>query len=198
MHGRSPSLSSTAEKCLVNLVGLWPHLNSRGNKAKQQSGQKTEVASLGFIKYHGIHPCVWFYPTQIPASEFASCCQTLCVSIWCFWFNKLINSNMRVLITGAAGFIGQLVAKQLLNDDNGSYTVILTDVVEPPVPEGVKFPDNATSVKTDLLDGSDAVVDRHLNAVFVFHGIMSAGAEADFELGRYRRLALANPLPGFA
>ncbi|OAQ68925.1 nucleoside-diphosphate-sugar epimerase [Pochonia chlamydosporia 170] len=90
---------------------------------------------------------------------------------------------MRVLITGAAGFIGQLVAKTLLNDDNGSYTVILTDIVEPPIPQGVKFPNNATSVKTDLLTGSNAVVDKDIDAVFVFHGIMSAGAEADFELG---------------
>lgn len=90
---------------------------------------------------------------------------------------------MRVLITGGAGFIGQLVAKTLLNDDKGSYKVTLTDIVEPPIPKGVKFSENATSIKTDLLTGSDAVVDNDLDAVFVFHGIMSAGAEADFELG---------------
>lgn len=90
---------------------------------------------------------------------------------------------MRVLITGGAGFIGQLVAKTLLNDDKGSYTVILTDIVEPPVPKGVKFPDNAKSIRTDLLTGSDEVVGNDLDAVFIFHGIMSAGAEADFELG---------------
>lgn len=101
---------------------------------------------------------------------------------------------MRVLITGAAGFIGQLVAKTLLNDDNGSYTVILTDIVEPPIPQGVKFPNNAKSVKTDLLTGSDAVVDKDIDAVFVFHGIMSAGAEADFELGTPRCYSLT-PTP---
>ncbi|KAK2594238.1 hypothetical protein QQS21_008017 [Conoideocrella luteorostrata] len=90
---------------------------------------------------------------------------------------------MRVLITGAAGFIGQLVAQTLLNDEQGSHTLILTDIIEPPIPKGVRFPQNAKSIKTDLLTGSDAVVDKDLDAAYVFHGIMSAGAEADFELG---------------
>ncbi|GAB0137241.1 hypothetical protein EsDP_00005516 [Epichloe bromicola] len=90
---------------------------------------------------------------------------------------------MHVLITGAAGFIGQLVAKTLLNDEEGSYKLTLTDIIEAPIPEGVKFPDRAKSIKTDLLTGSQAVMDKDLDAAFVFHGIMSAGAEADFELG---------------
>lgn len=90
---------------------------------------------------------------------------------------------MRVLITGAAGFIGQLVAETLLNDDKGTYTVILTDIVEPPIPKDVKWADNAKAIKADLLLASDLVVDDKLDAVFVFHGIMSAGSEADFELG---------------
>ena len=90
---------------------------------------------------------------------------------------------MRILITGAAGFIGQLVAKTLLNDENGSHTVILTDIVKPPIPKGVRYRGHGTSIQTDLLTGSEAVVEQDLDAVFVFHGIMSAGSEADFELG---------------
>ncbi|KAH8809339.1 hypothetical protein F5884DRAFT_795363 [Xylogone sp. PMI_703] len=88
---------------------------------------------------------------------------------------------MRVLITGAAGFIGQLLAGDLLND--ASFTVILADIVNPPIPKGVKYPHNATSVKVDLYNDAHTIVDRSLDAVFAFHGIMSAGSESDFELG---------------
>ncbi|OJJ44293.1 hypothetical protein ASPZODRAFT_144865 [Penicilliopsis zonata CBS 506.65] len=88
---------------------------------------------------------------------------------------------MKILITGAAGFIGQLLAKELLND--ASHQVVLTDIHEPGVPEGVKYPQNATAIQADLLTGADTVVDASLDAVYAFHGIMSSGSEADFELG---------------
>ncbi len=88
---------------------------------------------------------------------------------------------MHILITGAAGFIGQLLAKELLN--NPSYTIILTDINEPPVPAGVKYPQNARTVTADLLKGADAVVEKSLDAVYAFHGIMSSGSEANFDLG---------------
>ncbi|KAL4810024.1 hypothetical protein BDV18DRAFT_130136 [Aspergillus unguis] len=88
---------------------------------------------------------------------------------------------MRVLITGAAGFIGQLLAKELLDDP--SYTLVLTDINEPPIPAGVKYPQNARTVTADLLKGADAVVDKDLDAVYAFHGIMSSGSEANFDLG---------------
>ena len=90
---------------------------------------------------------------------------------------------MKLLITGAAGFIGQLMAKELLNDPEGKYTLVLTDIVEPPVPKGVKHPQNAQSIKADLLADYDKVVSKDLDAAYVFHGIMSSGSEADFELG---------------
>lgn len=90
---------------------------------------------------------------------------------------------MHILITGAAGFIGQLVAKELLNDP--SHTVVLADVVEPPIPAGAAYPQNAKSVKVDLVDSASSVVSPDLNAAFVFHGIMSAGSEANFDLGMH-------------
>lgn len=90
---------------------------------------------------------------------------------------------MKVLITGAAGFIGQLLAKTLLNDEEGKYHVVLTDIIEPPVPKGTKWPQQAKSIKADLLTASESVVDKGLDAAFLFHGIMSSGSEADFELG---------------
>ncbi|KAJ6152638.1 hypothetical protein N7497_006957 [Penicillium chrysogenum] len=88
---------------------------------------------------------------------------------------------MHVLITGAAGFIGQLLAKELLNDPD--YRVTLTDIHQPPIPAGVRYPQSATAVKADLLTGARDVVDPSLDAVYAFHGIMSSGSEANFDLG---------------
>ncbi|KAJ9239220.1 hypothetical protein DTO169E5_4510 [Paecilomyces variotii] len=88
---------------------------------------------------------------------------------------------MHILITGAAGFIGQLLARELLNGE--SYKVTLTDINEPPIPKGVKYPQNARIIKADLLSGADTVVDKSLDAVYAFHGIMSSGSEANFDLG---------------
>ena len=88
---------------------------------------------------------------------------------------------MHILITGAAGFIGQLVAKALLDDPK--YTVLLTDIIEPPIPPSAKHPENAKCVKADLQKEAKSIVSKDLDAAFVFHGIMSAGSEANFELG---------------
>lgn len=88
---------------------------------------------------------------------------------------------MRILITGAAGFIGQIVSKALLDDD--SNHLVLTDIIKPPIPTGCKNPQNAKSIQADLYEASDKVVDKDLNAALLFHGIMSSGAEANLELG---------------
>lgn len=88
---------------------------------------------------------------------------------------------MRVLITGAAGFIGQIVAKKLLEDE--SHELILADIVEPSVPQGSKYPDHAKTIKADLVEDSSSVVHKDLDAALLFHGIMSTAAEENFELG---------------
>jgi len=88
---------------------------------------------------------------------------------------------MHILITGGAGFVGQLVAAEILNDP--SHIVTLADVVEPKIPKGVRFPENAKTVKADLCTDAGAVVTNDIDAAFVFHGIMSSGAEANHELG---------------
>ncbi|KAL9114431.1 MAG: hypothetical protein Q9227_001512 [Pyrenula ochraceoflavens] len=88
---------------------------------------------------------------------------------------------MQVLITGAAGFVGQLVAERLLSER--SYTVLLIDIVDPPIPKGAKYPENAKTAKVDLCEAAESVVKDSLDAAFVFHGIMSAGSEANFDLG---------------
>jgi nucleoside-diphosphate-sugar epimerase len=88
---------------------------------------------------------------------------------------------MHILITGGAGFIGQLVARELLND--ATHTVVLADIVNPPVPAGVRYPQNAKTVKVDLCAAASDIADRSLDAIFIFHGIMSSGSESNFQLG---------------
>lgn len=92
---------------------------------------------------------------------------------------------MKILITGAAGFIGQLVAQKLLDDETASHTLVLTDIITPPIPSPSKSQSkpSATSIKADLCTESAQVVTPDIDAAYVFHGIMSSGAEADFELG---------------
>ncbi|PNY24386.1 Uncharacterized protein TCAP_05682 [Tolypocladium capitatum] len=88
---------------------------------------------------------------------------------------------MKVLITGAGGFVGQALAQELLND---GHKVILTDIIEPAIPKAApNNHQNATCIKADLHDEPEAVLSKDLDAVYVLHGIMSAGSEDNFDLG---------------
>ncbi|KIN07525.1 hypothetical protein OIDMADRAFT_108733 [Oidiodendron maius Zn] len=91
----------------------------------------------------------------------------------------------KVLITGAAGFIGQLLAERLLSEPQ--YQLILTDVILPPIPERSLNPSNAITIKADLCDPSSLTLlfssSAPLDAAILLHGIMSSGAEANFDLG---------------
>lgn len=86
----------------------------------------------------------------------------------------------KILITGAGGFLGQFLARELLK--NPQNTLVLTDIVDVPVPKGSKNPQNATTVKADLLK-DQSVITADLDAAYLFHGIMSAGSEANYDLG---------------
>lgn len=89
-----------------------------------------------------------------------------------------------ILITGAAGFVGPLLASRLLNEPR--YRLILTDLADPIIPAGVKYPHHATPVKGDITSAafiSSLLADSpSFDAVFIFHGIMSAGSEANYDL----------------
>lgn len=90
---------------------------------------------------------------------------------------------MKILITGASGFVGQNLVQHLLNDESEQYSLVLTDIVLPTVPKGVKWPEKAKCIQADLFSEAAAVVDEDIDAVYMFHGIMSSAAEADFDLG---------------
>ncbi|KAI4087122.1 MAG: hypothetical protein LQ344_007017 [Seirophora lacunosa] len=89
---------------------------------------------------------------------------------------------MNVLITGAAGFIGQALAARLVAEGK-SISITLTDVVEPSAPDSLKS--RIRCVKADLTSEGDcdSLLAEELTHIFLLHGIMSGAAEADLELG---------------
>jgi nucleoside-diphosphate-sugar epimerase len=90
---------------------------------------------------------------------------------------------MRALITGAAGFIGQIVTKALLEDPLNE--LVLTDIVDPPLNPHAEPSGRVRIVNGDLLEVCECLASEQLDAAILLHGIMSAGSEADFE-GGYR------------
>ncbi|GAM83035.1 hypothetical protein ANO11243_010210 [Dothideomycetidae sp. 11243] len=88
-----------------------------------------------------------------------------------------------VLITGAGGMIGPMLAKRLLDD---GYIVVMTDLAQVKVPEGTRHPENAKCMRGDICDQAFVktllAAAQPLHAAFIFHGIMSAGSEANFDL----------------
>ncbi|KAK0261091.1 hypothetical protein LTR91_016208 [Friedmanniomyces endolithicus] len=90
------------------------------------------------------------------------------------------QKTMKILITGAGGFVGQLLAEHLLNE---GHTLVLADIFEPPVPSRAQNKDKATCMRADLSEDSKSVLSKDLDAIYVFHGIMSAGSEENMDLG---------------
>lgn len=92
-----------------------------------------------------------------------------------------------ILITGAAGFIGQELTSALMQASPGAR-LTLTDVVEPPIPAAVvpaKQTGQITALQSDLTDARAvaSLLSARYTAVYLLHGLMSGGAEANLELG---------------
>ena len=96
--------------------------------------------------------------------------------------------TMSILITGAGGYVGQELAAALLASTPDSTTVTITDVKEPPVPKAAqKYESRLTRVGADLTTPSEVArlfsSSHTFDTVYLLHGIMSSGSEANFELG---------------
>ena len=88
---------------------------------------------------------------------------------------------MRIAMTGAGGFVGQILASALLHS---GHTLLLIDIFKPSIPASAsQFASNCSCLKADLYDDAASVLPSDLDAIYIFHGIMSAGSEADFDLG---------------
>jgi nucleoside-diphosphate-sugar epimerase len=95
--------------------------------------------------------------------------------------------SMTILITGAAGFIGQALTAALIKE-SPSAKIILTDVVEPPTPStecGSKPAATVQSLAADLTSKCvcDDLFTSDLTHVYLLHGIMSGAAESNYDLG---------------
>lgn len=96
-----------------------------------------------------------------------------------------IPAESHILITGGAGFIGQDLAAALLAT-SPSVHLTLTDVIQPPIPStSSNHASRITTTKCDLTDPSTvaALFSKRFSAVYLLHGLMSGGAEANLELG---------------
>ncbi|KLT40198.1 NAD(P)-binding protein [Cutaneotrichosporon oleaginosum] len=93
------------------------------------------------------------------------------------------EASRTVLITGAGGWLGSILGDALLADDAGTQ-LILADIVEPRAPKA----SGAVTIMADLTD--PAAIDGLFTTsygppqiIYCLHGIMSRGAEDDFDLG---------------
>ena len=90
-----------------------------------------------------------------------------------------------VLVTGASGWLGGLLVNELLNDPRTPNPhLILVDIVEPVAPGDAK----CVTIKADLCDRKsvESLFETKYgcpDTVYALHGIMSRGAEDNFELG---------------
>ncbi|KAG5662643.1 hypothetical protein KAF25_005061 [Fusarium avenaceum] len=94
----------------------------------------------------------------------------------------MTQTKDHVLITGAGGFIGQELIVSLLKDMPSAHFT-LTDIITPPIPAGAE--NQITSLKADLTNPSavTSLLSKRFSHVYILHGLMSGGAEANLDLG---------------
>ena len=88
---------------------------------------------------------------------------------------------MKVIITGAGGFVGQTLAKKLV-EVSPDAELVLADVQAPPNPTSSS---KVECIGADLTKSHvrEELIERGPDAIYILHGIMSSGSEANLELG---------------
>ena len=92
---------------------------------------------------------------------------------------------MKISILGGGGFLGRKVAARLAHDgklgDRPLTGLTLFDLAEPPKPAAA-FP--VTAVAGDIVELPEAAIPPGTDVVFHLAAVVSAQAEADYDLGR--------------
>jgi nucleoside-diphosphate-sugar epimerase len=92
---------------------------------------------------------------------------------------------MKISITGGAGFLGRKIAAYLARDgklaDQPITSLTLFDLATPPKPDAT-FP--VTAIAGDLVDLPKEAIPPGTDVVFHLAAVVSAQAEADYDLGR--------------
>jgi len=92
---------------------------------------------------------------------------------------------MRIAILGGGGFLGRKIANRLAKEGTlGGRSVTgltLFDIATPPAPEA-SFP--VTALSGDVVDLPEAAIPPGTDVVFHLAAVVSAQAEADYDLGR--------------
>ncbi|MBX3549790.1 MAG: D-erythronate dehydrogenase [Xanthobacteraceae bacterium] len=98
-----------------------------------------------------------------------------------------MNDNLHVLITGAAGMIGQKLIARLAREPRIGgkpiERVTLVDIDEPAAPKGAPFKVNTRTGDLSLPGEAMAAVADSPQMVFHLAGVVSGEAETDFEKG---------------
>ncbi|KAF2164288.1 hypothetical protein M409DRAFT_67849 [Zasmidium cellare ATCC 36951] len=95
------------------------------------------------------------------------------------------TASAKILITGAAGFVGQALAPSLTQDP-AVESIALTDITQPALPAVAKDTTcRITSFAADFISLAtcEKVVSAEFTHIYLLHGIMSGAAEANLDLG---------------
>ncbi|MGZ8542084.1 MAG: D-erythronate dehydrogenase [Chitinophagaceae bacterium] len=89
---------------------------------------------------------------------------------------------MQIIITGGAGFLGQRLAKELLNSSLVFDELLLVDIVMPTNPDN---DERVSCRQADLSDEASAknIVSSETGILFHLAAVVSSHAEKDFDLG---------------
>jgi D-erythronate 2-dehydrogenase len=93
---------------------------------------------------------------------------------------------MKISILGGGGFLGRKIAAKLAKEGTlGGKKVtglVLFDMAEPPKPDAAPFP--VSAVGGDVVNLPDSAIPEGTDVVFHLAAVVSAQAEADYDLGR--------------